>query len=126
MIHSDELTIRVTLLEQKSKFCHANHKRIIEVSSQDEILFREETTVEGNLYKTRSGIAGAVNLLFQLILNDGEARFLNDDFMLNKKLQSGQKIIAYSADIGKQLRFIPKMRFKLLNFKMKLFNILFN
>lgn len=99
--------------------------RQIEVIANNQTVFTEKHVIRHPQFKTRSGIAGAVNLLDDLITGNAEARFVNDEYKLWEELQSRHNRVADGAKVGKHAGFFAKMRFKLFYLKMKLLNVLF-
>jgi hypothetical protein len=102
-----------------------NLTRQIEVIDNGLLVFTERQNIRHPQFKTRGGIAGAVNLLGDLIAGHADARYVNDEYKLWEELQSRHNRACYGAKVGKHASFFAKMRFKLFYLKMKLFNVLF-
>jgi len=125
MNHTEEIKIRFTYDDVKLESVNSTVSQLIEVFVNDELVFVEKTNLNRGLIKTRSGIAGAANLLHGLILGHRDARYYNDKQLLRQELQCRNNGSAYGAKVSKQLGFFAKVRLQLLNFKVKFFNILF-
>lgn len=83
--HSEKITIVITYDEMPlSKLVSQTCRRKIEVygtdNSEEELLFSETESVNrGGMMKTRSGVAGAVNLLYGLLFDLPNTYYINDD-----------------------------------------------
>lgn len=127
MKDSESIIINITYESdsEPGKLLTKNLARQIEVIANNQTVFTEKQVIRHSRHKTRSGIAGAVNLIEDLIIGNPEARFLNDEHKLWQELQSRQNRVADGAKVGKHAGFFAKMRFKLFYLKMKLLNVLF-
>ena len=110
------ITIDITHKNVKGK----TTERTIDVYMPDKngiktCVFSETTQIVRDLYVTKYGIAGAVNLLHALLLGNNISRF--------EKTQRRKNIIANSGNICKKLCFSYKRWFKFFDFKIKFFNI---
>jgi hypothetical protein len=82
--HSEKITIVITYDEMPlSKLASQTCRRKIEVygadNSVEELLFSETESVNRGMMKTRSGVAGAVNLLYGLLFDLPNTYYINDD-----------------------------------------------
>lgn len=95
---------------------------------KNELLFSETESVGAGLGNTKSGVAGAVNLLYNLLFNNPYTYYINDEYkLLNEltdKLRSGRYYHREECGcIGKRLNLFWKLRFKMLQLKVKFLNI---
>lgn len=127
MKNSESILINITYEDERNtgEIILKKLTRNIEVIANNQMVFTEKQTIRHPNYKTRSGIAGAVNLLEDLIAGKTDARFLNDEHKLWQELQSRQNGVTNGAKACKHAGFFAKMRFKFFYFKMKLLNVLF-
>ncbi len=123
--YTEEIKIHFTYDDVKLDSVNSTVSQLIEVFIGDELVFVEKTNLNRGMIKTRSGIAGAANLLHGLLLGHRDARYYNDNHLLRQELQCRNNGSAYGANISKQLSFFAKVRLQVLNFKVNLFNILF-
>ena len=96
---------------------------------KNELLFSETETVGRENGKTKSGVAGAVNLLYGLLFDAGRTYYyINDEYALLDEMTDkfqcripnyGEKC----GGVGKRFNLLWKLRFKVLQFKVKLFNV---
>ena len=104
----------------------------------ERLVFSETTEISRGSFQTKSGIAGAVNLLENLMLQQQQhCYYLNDNVLLAdnvfdgvmNKLRLFQKAqsLHYKGtderDVGKKVNFFRKLRFQLVNYGKKLFNV---
>lgn len=89
MKNSESITINITY-EDESKpgeIIRKNLTRQIDVIANGKKVFTEKQNIRHPYFKTHSGIAGAVNLLEDLIAGKTDARFLNDEHTLSQVAQ---------------------------------------
>ncbi len=125
MTHSEEINIRFTYDDEKLDSINSTVSQLIEVFVDNELVFIEKTPIKNGSMKTRSGIAGAANLMQELLLGNVNARYFNDKLLLMQEFQRRKNGSSYGAKISKQLSFFAKVRLKILNFKVKFFDVLF-
>ena len=104
-------------------------KRTINIYGEDKnLLFSETTILNNNFLKTRSGIAGAVNLLLDMLYGNKPAYYLNDNIEILSKVsenftRSNRYCLQNCNHVGKRFNFFRKLRLKALQLKVKLLNI---
>lgn len=97
--------------------------------AKNELLFSETETIDRKMGKTKSGVAGAVNLLYGLLFDTGHPYYyINDEYALLDEMTDkfqcripnyGEKC----GGVGKRFNLLWKLRFKMLQLKVKLFNV---
>ena len=106
--------------------------RTMEVFEEDmegnrKLLFSETETRGWKMGRTHSGIAGAVNLLHGLLYENDGAYYVNDLYNLLGETDNVQHCRTNCREngcgIGKRSNLFWKLRFKLLQFKVKFFNV---
>lgn len=95
---------------------------------KNELLFSETESVGGRLGNTKSGVAGAVNLLYNLLFNNPYTYYVNDEYKLLDELANKlQCRRTYDREncgcVGKRFNLLWKLRFKVLQLKVKFFNV---
>lgn len=95
--HSEKITIVITYDEMPlSKLASQTCRRKIEVygtdNSVEELLFSETESTNRGMMKTRSGVAGAVNLLYGLLFGLPNTYYINDDHKCDEEFK--QKLTA--------------------------------
>ena len=118
---------------EKNNAVNAKHLRTIDVFMDGEdkrmdMVFSETESTARGYAKTKSGVAGAVNLLYDLLLEHDDAYYLNDYQKLQseiaKKFRCRQSYRGQSrCKISKHFNFFRKLRFQFFQFKVKFFNI---
>ena len=108
-------------------------KRTMEVFEEDmegnrKLLFSETETRGWKMGRTHSGIAGAVNLLHSLLYENEGAYYLNDEYELLKEVAEhtrcgGTDCRKNCRCVGEHCNLFWKLRFKLLQLKVKFFNV---
>ncbi len=96
---------------------------------KNELLFSETESVGAGLWKTKSGVAGAVNLLYGLLFDTVHTPYyINDEYALLDEVADkfkcripnhGEKC----GGVGKRFNLLWKLRFKMLQLKVKFFNV---
>lgn len=96
---------------------------------KNELLFSETESVGAGVGKTKSGIAGAVNLLYGLLFDTVHTPYyINDEYALLDEVADkfkcripnhGEKC----GGVGKRFNLLWKLRFKMLQLKVKFFNV---
>ena len=104
----------------------------------ERLVFSETTDISRGSFQTKSGIAGAVNLLENLMLQQQQhCYYLNDNVLLADNVFDGvmnklrlfqkEQSLHYKGtdgrDVGKKVNFFRKLRFQFVNFGKKLFNV---
>lgn len=111
---------------------NGRNKRTItihEASDDGKSLLYSETEVRRGLPgRARSGIAGAVNLLLNLLYENEGAYYLNDEYELLKEVAEhtrcgGTDCRKNGRCVGEHCNLFWKLRFKLLQLKVKFFNV---
>ena len=96
---------------------------------KNELLFSETETIDREIGKTKSGVSGAVNLLYGLLFDTAHTYYyVNDEHaLLNEMADKFKCRIPNHGEkcggIGKRLNLLRKLRFKMLQFKIKFFNV---
>lgn len=98
-------------------------------NAKNELLFSETETIDREMGKTKSGVAGAVNLLYGLLFDTAHTYYyVNDEHALLYEVADkfkcripnhGEKC----GGISKRFNLLWKLRFKMLQLKVKLLNI---
>lgn len=98
-------------------------------NTKNELLFSETETIDREMGKTKSGVAGAVNLLYGLLFDAGHTYYyVNDEHALLYEVADkfkcripnhGEKC----GGVGKRFNLLWKLRFKMLQLKVKLLNV---
>lgn len=103
---------------------------IHEVGNNDDgcLLYSETEVRRGLPGRARSGIAGAVNLLLNLLYENEGAYYLNDEYELLKEVAEhtrcgGTDCRKNGRCVGEHCNLFWKLRFKLLQLKVKFFNV---
>lgn len=91
-------------------------------------VFSESELIHGVEPTSRNGIAGAVNLLYGLLLGHENTYYVNDEHSLSNKMSKNSACCCGNSRkdtcrIGKRLNILGKFRLKLSQFKVKFFNI---
>ena len=92
------------------------------------LLYSETEVRRGLPGRARSGIAGAVNLLLNLLYENEGAYYLNDEYELLKEVAEhtccgGTYCRKNGRCVGEHCNLFWKLRFKLLQLKVKFFNV---
>ena len=133
--HSEKITIVFTYDEEPLEKLGARVlKRRMDVygdgeTVKNELLFSETESVGAGVGKTKSGVAGAVNLLYGLLFDTVHIPYyINDEYALLDEVADkfkcripnhGEKC----GGVGKRFNLLWKLRFKMLQLKVKFFNI---
>lgn len=133
--HSEKITIVFTYYsmpsnEMAGRLC----KRKIDVFgdgniAKNELLFSETETTFRRMGKTKNGVAGAVNLLYGLLFDTEHTYYyVNDEHALLDEVTDKFKcgIPNYRekrGGVSQRFNLLRKLRFKMLQFKVKLFNV---
>ncbi len=112
---------------------NANFIRTVDVFMENEDgkpekVYSETESVHRRPYKTRGGIAGAVNLLYGLLLEHENVYYLNDYPKLSKEMTENLRCRCYNTtqdacSVGKHLNLFRKIRLQLLKLQIKFLNI---
>lgn len=133
--HSEKITIVFTYDEEPLEKLGARVlKRRMDVygdgeTVKNELLFSETESVGAGFGYTKSGVAGAVNLLYGLLFDRGRTYYyVNDEYALLDELANKlQCRRAYDREncgcVGKRLNLFRKLRFKMLQLKVQFFNV---
>lgn len=98
-------------------------------NAKNELLFSETETIDRGMGKTKSGVAGAVNLLYGLLFDAGHTYYyVNDEHaLLNEVADKFKCRIPNHGEkcrgISKRFNLLWKLRFKMLQFKVKFLNV---
>lgn len=131
--HSDKFFIEIEYETLDVPQLHTRNRRsicIYEIDDEDnkKTIFSESELMHGVYPSSRSGIAGAVNLLYGLLLGHENTYYINEEHSCLDKVfkntaccngKSGKN----ACRIGKRLNFFGKLRLKLTQFKLKFFNV---
>lgn len=133
--HTEKITIVFTYNEMPlgklgARLC----KRRIAIygdgnNAKNELLFSETETVDREMGKTKSGVAGAVNLLYGLLFDQCNTHYyVNDEYRILDEMTDKLKCRAsYNGEkcgcIGKRFNLLWELRFKMLQLKVKFFNV---
>ena len=130
-MEKEKITIIITYGDA-NKFGSA--KRKIDVygvgdNEKEELLFSETETATRSFGNTKSGVAGAVNLLYSLLFDQCNTHYyVNDEYRILNEMADKLKcrIPNYGekcGGVGKRFNLLWELRFKMLQLKVKLFNV---
>lgn len=131
-MEKEKITIIITY-DDENKF--GSSKRKIDVygvgnNEKEELLFSETETVTRSFGNTKSGVAGAVNLLYGLLFDHSNTHYyVNDEYrILNVMADKLKCRTAYNGEkcgcVGKRFNLLRKLRLKMLQLKVKFLNVL--
>lgn len=131
-MEKEKITIIITY-DDENKF--GSSKRKIDVygvgnNEKEELLFSETETVTRSFGNTKSGVAGAVNLLYGLLFDHSNTHYyVNDEYrILNEMADKLKCRTAYNGEkcgcVGKRFNLLRKLRLKMLQLKVKFLNVL--
>lgn len=132
IMEKEKITIIITY-DDENKF--GSSKRKIDVygvgnNEKEELLFSETETVARSFGNTKSGVAGAVNLLYGLLFDHSNTHYyVNDEYrILNVMADKLKCRTAYNGEkcgcVGKRFNLLRKLRLKMLQLKVKFLNVL--
>ncbi len=116
-------------LDTPKKGCKKRIVDIYEVGEDGKNLLYSELEVTRQMPgRTHSGIAGAVNLLHGLLYGNKDTYYLNDEYELLKEVAEhtrcgGTDCRKNGRCVGEHCNLFWKLRFKLLQLKVKFFNV---
>ncbi len=130
----DEIRITITFKSaETSNAVNARNMRIMDVyvknaDNEFDLVFSETESCNWKSEKTRHGVAGAVNLLYKLLLEHENVYYINDyqklsNEMAEKFCRSSRNCTQNNCCISKRFHFFRKLRFQFLKLKLKFFNV---
>ncbi len=131
-MEKEKITIIITYGDA-NKFGSA--KRKIDVygvgyNENEELLFSETESTTRSFGNTKSGVAGAVNLLYGLLFDQSNTPYyINDEYkILNEMADKLKCRTSYNGEkcgcVGKRFNLLRKLRLKMLQLKVKLLNVI--
>lgn len=132
-VHTDKFFIEIKHETLDIPRLNTRERRSIYIYEIDEEnntkpVFSESELMHGVNPSSRSGIAGAANLLYGLLLSHENTYYINDEYMLLNKMSKNFACCSCNCRkntccVSKRFNLLGELRLKLTQFKVKFFNI---